>query len=106
MVEEVEWAGRKGWLAGTIIVLATDNEVVEATVHKGNSKIPLSFDLVLRLKKVQLQYSCHLWVTQVANTGMINQGTNRVLRSTLREGVGAGHRILTYYHWNKPALET
>ena len=104
LVEEVERAARKGWLDGTVVILATDNEVVEATIYKGNSASPLLFDLVLRLKAVQLNYSCRLVVTQVAGTRMIAQGTDGVSRGTLREGVAAGQRMLEHCPWNKSAL--
>ena len=105
LVEEVERAGKKGWLDGTVVVLATDNEVVEATIHKGNSTSPLLFELVLRLKTVQLSHAFQLIVTQVAGTRMIAQGTDGVSRGSLREGVAAGQRMLDHCPWNKSALE-
>ena len=106
LVEEVERAGEKGWLNGTVLVLATDIEVVEATIYKGNLSSPLLFDLVLRLKTVQLRYSCQLIVTQVAGTRMISQGTDGVSRGSLQEGVAAGEKMLKHCPWNKSALET
>ena len=106
LVEEVERAGKKGWLDGTVVVLATDNEVVEITIHKGNSTSPLLFDLVLRLKAVQLKHAFQLIVTQVAGTRMIAQGTDGVSRGSLREGVAAGQRMLDHCPWNKSAIDT
>ena len=57
MVVGMEDACRKGWLSGAVVLLATDNEVVERALYKGNSSSKALFDLVLRLKGLQLTYS-------------------------------------------------
>ena len=40
LVCEVEQAREKGWLSNSLLLLATDNQVVESCLYKGNSSSP------------------------------------------------------------------
>ena len=62
---EVEQAGGKGWLNNSTIILATDNQVVESALYKGNSSSTKLYDLVVRLKLVEMKYGISLCVTHV-----------------------------------------
>ena len=64
----MEEAGKKGWLQGAVVILATDNSVVKRALYKGNSTSKKLFDLVLRFKAVELKYGCEILVTHVAGT--------------------------------------
>ena len=68
---EIEEAVKQGWLTGSTMVLATDNTVVEEAIYKGNSSSENLFDLVVRLRQAELQFSIKLLVTHVAGTIMI-----------------------------------
>ena len=74
----MEKAGKQGWLAGTTVMLATDNKVAERALYKGNSSDQKLFKLVVRMRKLELKYGCQLNVTHVAGTRMIAQGTDGI----------------------------
>ena len=99
MVEEVDKAGCKGWLEGVTLLLATDNDVVKSCLCKGNSTSPTLYGLVLRLKNVEMKYSCRLLVTHVAETRMVEQETDGVSRGSLRNGVAVGLEMIKYCTW-------
>ena len=85
---EVERAGEKGWLKGATVLLATDNEVVEVATYKGNSTSKKLYNLVLRLKMVEMKYGCHLIVTHVTETRI----SNRALMGCLEVRYAKGWR--------------
>ena len=76
LVREVEEAGEKGWLIGATLVLVTDNYVLESVLYKGNSTSLKLFKLVVRLRKVDIKYSCRIIATHMAGAHMIVQGTD------------------------------
>jgi len=61
---------------GLELFLFTDNIVAESAFFRGTSSNPLLFDLILRLKQLELQYSLHLYVAHIAGTRMMAQGTD------------------------------
>ena len=87
LVCEVEEAGEKGWLNESTVLIATDNKVVEACLYKGNSSSIKLFDLIVRLKLMEIKYGIKVSVTHVAGKRMQAQGTDGVSRGSLREGV-------------------
>jgi hypothetical protein len=60
LVTSIEAEATAGHLAPCEFFLFTDNAVAEAAFYKGTSSNPLLFDLVLRLKQVELQHSFSL----------------------------------------------
>ena len=105
LVQSMEKIGKQGWLAGTIVMLATDNEVAERAFYKGNSSDEKLFELVVRMKKLELEYGCQLNVTHVAGTRMIVQGTDGILKGVLDRGVACGQKMLEHCPWGKSATE-
>lgn len=105
LVSDVKEAGKKGWLTGNTMVLATDNETVEKVIYKGNSTSRKLFELVLELRQLELKYGARLIVSHVAGTRMIAQGTDGLSRGNIKEGVSLGIKMLTFCPWNKNALE-
>ena len=55
LVSNMEDAGEKGWLWCASLVMATDNEVAEWALYKGNSSDKKLFGLVVRLRKLELK---------------------------------------------------
>ena len=106
LVYEVEEAGQKGWLYNSTILIATDNKVVEACLYKGNSSSTKLFDLIVRVKLLEVKYGVKVLVTHVAGKRMQAQGTDGVSRGSLREGVAVGKEMITFCPWGKSALET
>ena len=77
-------------------LLFTDNTVAESCFFKGTSNSRLLFNLVLRLRKAELNAGIKLHVVHVAGTRMIAQGTDGLSRGNLIYGVMAGHDILSF----------
>ena len=101
----MEDAGNKGWLWDATVILATDNEVAERALYKGNSSDLKLFELVVRLRKLELKYRCYLLITHVSGNRMISQGTDGILRGSLEHGVAIGKSMLKHYPWGYSALE-
>ena len=101
----MEQAGTKGWLNNSTVLIATDNKVVEACLYKGNSSSIKLFDLIVRLKLMEVKYGVKVSVTHVAGKRMQAQGTDGVSRGSLREGVSLGRDMIAYCPWGKNALE-
>ena len=77
-------------------MLDTDNEVSERALYKGKSLDKKLFGLVVRMKKLKLDYGCQIKVTHVAGTRMIDQGTDGISRGVLDRGVACGQRMLEH----------
>ena len=90
----MEQAGKKSWLQGAVVLLATKNEVVERDLFKGNYPSKKLLDLLLRLKVLQLLYSCRIIVNHISGSKMIIQGTNGISRGQLEQGVSVGQHML------------
>ena len=60
--------------------LFADNSTVETAVAKGNSPSRKLFELVKRLKTLQMKYGFEIHVIHVAGTRMIMQGTDGLSR--------------------------
>ena len=56
LVQSMEKAGKQGWLTGATVLLATDNEVAERAIYKGNSSDEKLFGLVVRMKKTRTTF--------------------------------------------------
>ena len=55
--------------------MATDSATVEGCLYKGNSLSEKLFDLVVRLKALEMQTGARIIVTHVLGKRMIAQGT-------------------------------
>ena len=88
-------------MTGATLILVIDNDVVESALYKGNSSSVKLFELVVRLRKVEIKYSSKIIATHVAGTRMIAQGTDGVSRGSLKEGVGVGKHMLEFCPWGK-----
>jgi hypothetical protein len=87
------------------VFIFTDNSTSEAVFWKGTSTSPLLFELVVRLRKLEMDHSILLHVVHVAGKRMIDQGTDGLSRADHSTGVVVGRDI---HHWvplNKGALE-
>ena len=87
LVMKLEYEAPKGQLDGADIFLFTDNSTTECVFHNGTSTNKTLFDLVLRIKVIQLRHTAKIHVIHVAATRMICQGTDGLLRGNLFKGV-------------------
>ena len=52
-------------MTGATLILVTDNDVIESALYKGNSSSIKLFELVVRLRKVEIKYSSKIIATHV-----------------------------------------
>jgi hypothetical protein len=64
VVETLEEEARKGSLQGAEIYLCTDNSTIEAALYKGTSSSEKLFDLVVRVRKLELQQQARFIVSR------------------------------------------
>jgi hypothetical protein len=89
LVEFLESAVREHKLEGLEIFIFTDNLTSEAASWKGSSSSPLLFDLVLRLRKLEMNSNLIVHVVHVSGKRMIDQGTPRVRSRVETSGTGS-----------------
>lgn len=96
LVDTVEDEARAGRLAHTELWLFTDNSTAESCFTKGSSSSPLLHELILRLRKVEMDIGLKLQMVHIAGTRMVAQGTDGLSRGMMCEGVLAGRDMLDY----------
>jgi hypothetical protein len=97
LVKALEGACQKHQLAGCQLMLFTDNSTAENAFWKGTSKSPKLFELVLRLRKLEMAHDLILHVVHVSRRRMIAQGTDGLSRADHLEGVMQGTRRMEEY---------
>jgi hypothetical protein len=79
------------------LCLRTTASTAEAAFFKGTSSRILLFDLVLRLRKLEVAHRCMLHLVHVAGTSrMIGQRSDGLLRGNFIEGVMMGQTMTSY----------
>jgi hypothetical protein len=96
LVEAIKHAFDKGWLDDRELLMFTDNSTAEAAYFKGTSSSELLFNLVLRLRKIEMSGRCTLHLVHVAGTRMIWQGTDGLSRGDSNAGVMAGESMISF----------
>lgn len=105
LVLTLEEEDKKGNLKGAFIILATDNQVAERCIHKGNSSSVLLFELIVRLRKLEMKNGAKFIITHVSGKRMMLQGTDGVSRGSLNKGTALGRSLLDYCPWARSPLE-
>ena len=88
------------------MILATNNEVVERSLYKGNSTSEKLFELVARLRTTQIKIATKLLVTHISGKRMMAQGTDGVSSGIVKEGVALGETVIKFCPWGRSAIET
>jgi hypothetical protein len=105
LVEAIEEGVKDGSLHGSELFLFTDNTVAEAAFYKGNtSASKVLFELIVRLRMIEMAGSVKLWVIHVSGKRMIHQGADGLSRGNLLEGVMTGVPMLQYVPLSRSAL--
>lgn len=86
---------------GSVIIIATDNTTVEGCFYKGNSSSPLLYDLIVRLRNIELHRGIKLFITHVSGERMKQQGADGLSRGHFKEGVCIGELMKKYCPWGK-----
>ena len=90
---------------GIELFVFTDNSTAESAFYRSTSSSKELFELVLRIRKLELNGSLFLHVIWVAGTRMIAQGTDGLSCGDLDNGVLAGDSMLLHVPLNVSALD-
>jgi hypothetical protein len=90
---------------GIELFIFTDNSTAEAAFDKGTSSSMKLFNLVVRLKSLEMDHSCLIHFVHIAGTRMISQGTDGISRGDFNAGVMQGEEMLTFVPIHLSALE-
>ncbi|KAL7579146.1 hypothetical protein ACA910_019170 [Epithemia clementina (nom. ined.)] len=82
--------------AATEVFVFTNNATAKSAFYKGTSKSKLLFNLVLRLRKMEMDGQLFVHIIWIAGTRMIEQGTDGLSRGDLMHGVLAGANMLDF----------
>ena len=104
-METVEEEASAGRLAHSELWLFTDNSTAESCFTRGSSTSVLLHNLVLRLRRIEMDVGLNLRIVHVAGTRMIAQGTDGLSRGMMCEGVLAGKDMLDYVDISKSASQ-
>lgn len=105
LVETIEDGVNDGTLDGAELFLFTDNTVAESAFYKGNtSSSKILFDLIVRLRTIEMTGSIKLWVIHVSGKRMIQQGADGLSRGNMLEGVMAGVPMLNFVPLSQSAI--
>jgi len=105
LVETLEMESQDGRLDGAMLIIATDNSTVESAIYKGNSSNEKLFDLIVRLRLLELKVGGKFIVSHVSGKRMVYQGTDGISRGHLREGITVADMMLDFCPWHQSALE-
>ena len=90
---------------GMEVFIFTDNSTAESAYFKGTSSSKQLFNIVLRLRKLELNTGIKLHFIHVAGSRMIDQGTDGLSRGDIGEGVMVGQPMLSFVPLHKTALQ-
>jgi hypothetical protein len=105
LVDTVEDKAKEGYLKDGELWLFTDNLTAESCFYKGGSSSKLLHELVLRLRKLEMDFGFTLHVVHVAGTRMITKGMDGLSRGIMLEGVVKGEDMSSFVDLSKTALE-
>jgi hypothetical protein len=83
----------------------TDNSTAESAFFKGTSSSEKLFDLVLRLRKIEMEGDLFIHLVHVAGTRMIWSGVDGLSRGDHNAGVMAGDSMLSFVPLSQSADE-
>ena len=105
LVLAVEEAVKQGHLRDCELFLFTDNSTAEGAYYRGTSPSRLLFELVLRLRVLQVRTELVVHVIHVAGTRMIEVGVDGLSRGSTHEGIMTGRNMLEFMPLHLSALD-
>ena len=90
-------------LAGTKLFIFMDNSTAESAFAKGSSSSMKLFEIVLRIRQLEMSSDCKIHISHVAGTRMISQGSDRLSRGNLTEGFIKGLSMSKFVPVNESA---
>jgi hypothetical protein len=105
LVEMIESLVAKQTLNGHELFMFTDNSTAESAFFKGTSSSEKLFDLVLRLRKTEMEGNLFIHLVHVAGTRMILSGVDGLSRGDHNTGVMAGESMSSFVPLSQNASE-
>jgi hypothetical protein len=106
LVLKIEELVRDGTIQqGMDIFVFTDTFVVECAFYHGSAKSKLLHELIVHLRKLEMNGDIFIQFIWIAGTRMIWQGTDGLLQGELTVGVMAGEHFLKFVPLNKTAFQ-
>jgi hypothetical protein len=105
LVSAIEEGVASGELRSTELFIFTDNSTAEGAYYKGNSSSRRLFDLVLRLRTIDMDGQLKIHLTHVTGTRMIHQGTDSLSRGNYTDGVMMGQPMLSFVPLNRSVFD-
>jgi hypothetical protein len=87
LVDAVEKECKAGRLEDAELLLFTDNSTAESAFYRGTSSSKLLFELVLRLRQIEMLYQLKVHLVHIPGTRMIKLGVDGLSRGNMGEGV-------------------
>jgi hypothetical protein len=87
------------------LFMLTDNMVSDNEFYRGTSSSPILFELVLRLRLLEMHGSWKLHVIHITGKRMIQQDTDGLYRGYMMSGVMGGVDMLSFVPLGKIADE-
>jgi hypothetical protein len=103
-VSAIEEGLALGHLVNTELFIFTDNSTAEGAFYKGNTPSRPLFELILWLRKIEMQGQLKLHILRISGTRMIAQGTDGLSRGDFTSGVMAGIPVLQFVPLHVSAL--
>ena len=70
LIMTLEEEAKTGLRTHSVVIMATDNTTVETCIFKGNSTSRRLYDLVVRIRDLELKYGIQLIITHVSGKRM------------------------------------
>ena len=105
LVESLEDIVKEQNLGGVEIYVFTDNSTAEAAFYKGSSSVKTLFNLILRLKNLEVKAGVKIVMVHIAGTRMIEEGADGLSRGCLSEGVMRGVKMSEFIPLHLTAFE-
>ena len=105
LTETLELMGCEGELSGIELFVFTDNSTAESAFAKGSSSSRKLFELILRLRKLEMTQGCKIHISHVSGARMIAQGSDGLSRGNMAEGVMRGGKMKDFVPINETALD-
>ena len=90
---------------GSEVFVVTGNSVMESIFYKGSSKSSSLHDLIVGLRKLEIENQLIIHFCWVAGKRLIKMGVDGLSRGDFASGVMAGNDLLEYLPFNETALE-
>jgi hypothetical protein len=105
LVEMTESLVAKQMLNGHELFMFTDNSTAESAFFKGTSLSKKLFDLVLRLRKIEMEGNLFVHLVHVAGTRMISSGVDGLSRGDHNAGAMADESMPSFVPLSQNASE-